>query len=248
MIVVSLLLILVAVALLVLGLAGGSSPLLISSIVASLLAAVALVIGARQAATRAPQAGRPGAAARDAPCRHGPPARRGRRRRDATAGSAAYGDAAGAPVRGDAHSDFSGSDPVAADSAVRLTRPRSRRPADPDSALDEPRPTALSRMSRDRPFSGPASWFDDGRRSPDDEAGSAATPRLLGRRRPGLTSGGRSPDDEAGAAATRRSPDSGSGFDGGRRSPDDEPDWDDDLDLDDDAGLRGRPQCPDRRA
>ncbi|WP_212993927.1 hypothetical protein, partial [Actinoplanes auranticolor] len=49
MIVVSLLLILVAVTLLVLGLVGGSSPLLISSIVASLLAAVALVIGARQA-------------------------------------------------------------------------------------------------------------------------------------------------------------------------------------------------------
>nr|WP_296075674.1 hypothetical protein [uncultured Actinoplanes sp.] len=50
MIPVSLLLILVAVTLLVLGLTGGSSNLLISSIVASLLAAVALVIGARQAA------------------------------------------------------------------------------------------------------------------------------------------------------------------------------------------------------
>lgn len=50
MIVGSLLLILVAVALLVLGLAGGSSVLLISSIAASLLAAVALVAGARQAA------------------------------------------------------------------------------------------------------------------------------------------------------------------------------------------------------
>lgn len=46
----SLLLILVAVALLVLGLANGSSGLLISSIGASLLAAVALVVGARQAA------------------------------------------------------------------------------------------------------------------------------------------------------------------------------------------------------
>ena len=53
MIVASLLLILVAVTLLVLGLTGGSSNLLISSIVASLLAAVALVIGARQSgATR----------------------------------------------------------------------------------------------------------------------------------------------------------------------------------------------------
>ena len=48
MILASLLLILVAVALLVLGLTGGSSSLLIGSIVASLLAAVALVIGARQ--------------------------------------------------------------------------------------------------------------------------------------------------------------------------------------------------------
>jgi hypothetical protein len=46
----SLLLILVAVALLVLGLANGSSVLLIASIAASLLAAVALVVGARQAA------------------------------------------------------------------------------------------------------------------------------------------------------------------------------------------------------
>jgi hypothetical protein len=45
----SLLLILVAVALLVLGLANGSSGLLVSSIAASLLAAVALVVGARQA-------------------------------------------------------------------------------------------------------------------------------------------------------------------------------------------------------
>ncbi|MFI5933423.1 hypothetical protein [Actinoplanes sp. NPDC051494] len=52
MIVASLLLILVAVTLLILGLTGGSSTLLISSIVASLLAAVALVIGARQTATR----------------------------------------------------------------------------------------------------------------------------------------------------------------------------------------------------
>lgn len=52
MIPVSLLLILVAVTLLVLGLTGGSSNLLISSIVASLLAAVALVIGARQTATK----------------------------------------------------------------------------------------------------------------------------------------------------------------------------------------------------
>ncbi|NES12249.1 MULTISPECIES: hypothetical protein [Micromonospora] len=51
MIVASILLILVAVVLLVAGLAGGSSPLLITSIAASLLAAVALVAGARQAAS-----------------------------------------------------------------------------------------------------------------------------------------------------------------------------------------------------
>lgn len=51
MIVVTLLLILVAVTLLVLGLADGASTMLIGSIVASLLAAVALVIGARRAAT-----------------------------------------------------------------------------------------------------------------------------------------------------------------------------------------------------
>ncbi|MEU0548052.1 hypothetical protein [Micromonospora sp. NPDC005979] len=50
MIVASLLLILVAVVLLVFGLAGGSSTLLTISIAASLLAAVALVVGARQAA------------------------------------------------------------------------------------------------------------------------------------------------------------------------------------------------------
>ncbi|SCF00570.1 hypothetical protein GA0070607_4293 [Micromonospora coriariae] len=50
MIVASLLFILVAVVLLVLGLAGGSSIMLIISIAASLLAAVALVVGARQAA------------------------------------------------------------------------------------------------------------------------------------------------------------------------------------------------------
>lgn len=52
MIVGSLLLILVAVTLLVFGLANGSTGSLISSIAASLLAAVALVIGARQAAAR----------------------------------------------------------------------------------------------------------------------------------------------------------------------------------------------------
>ncbi|MEH1099298.1 hypothetical protein [Micromonospora sp. CPCC 205561] len=50
MIVASLLLILVAVVLLVVGLAGGSSVLLTISIAASLLAAVALIAGARQAA------------------------------------------------------------------------------------------------------------------------------------------------------------------------------------------------------
>jgi hypothetical protein len=51
MIVFSLVLILVAVTLLVLGLTAGSSSLLIASIAVSLLAAIALVIGARRAAT-----------------------------------------------------------------------------------------------------------------------------------------------------------------------------------------------------
>ncbi|MBX6358358.1 MAG: hypothetical protein IRZ05_21215, partial [Micromonosporaceae bacterium] len=50
MIVTSVLLILVAVTLLVLGLVSGASELLVASIAASLLAAIALVIGARQAA------------------------------------------------------------------------------------------------------------------------------------------------------------------------------------------------------
>jgi hypothetical protein len=61
-IVASLLLILVAVVLLVLGLAGGSSVFLTISIAASLLAAVALVAGARQAAAdrAAADPGRPG--------------------------------------------------------------------------------------------------------------------------------------------------------------------------------------------
>ncbi|MCP3786223.1 hypothetical protein NLX85_22920 [Micromonospora sp. A3M-1-15] len=58
MIAASILLILVAVVLLVAGLAGGSSPLLITSIAASLLAAVALVAFARQAAAAKATAGR----------------------------------------------------------------------------------------------------------------------------------------------------------------------------------------------
>ncbi|MEU3457057.1 hypothetical protein ABZ671_26150 [Micromonospora sp. NPDC006766] len=58
MIVTSILLILVAVVLLVAGLAGGSSPLLIASIATSLLAAVSLVAGARQAAANRAAAGR----------------------------------------------------------------------------------------------------------------------------------------------------------------------------------------------
>ncbi|MFI6269024.1 hypothetical protein [Micromonospora zamorensis] len=69
MIVASLLLILVAVVLLVLGLASGSSFMLIISIAASLLAAVALVVGARQAAANRATAdpGRPGRRHPDAP-------------------------------------------------------------------------------------------------------------------------------------------------------------------------------------
>ncbi|GAA2391943.1 hypothetical protein Cme02nite_12830 [Catellatospora methionotrophica] len=57
MIVASLLLILVAVVLLVLGLTDGSSGLLVGSIGTSLLAAVALVVGARQAAAARAAAG-----------------------------------------------------------------------------------------------------------------------------------------------------------------------------------------------
>ncbi|GGM38405.1 hypothetical protein GCM10011608_23820 [Micromonospora sonchi] len=74
MIVVSLALILVAVVLLVFGLAGGSSPLLVVSIGASLLAAVALVAGARQAAAGRVSAAR-GSTAREPgiPTQHLPP-------------------------------------------------------------------------------------------------------------------------------------------------------------------------------
>jgi hypothetical protein len=73
MITVSLLLILVAVALLALGLTSGSSGLLIASIVASLIAAIALVIGARRnagarrAATAVTPGARPAAPAEPAP-------------------------------------------------------------------------------------------------------------------------------------------------------------------------------------
>jgi hypothetical protein len=73
MITVSLLLILVAVALLALGLTSGSSGLLIASIVASLIAAIALVIGARRnagarrAATAVTPRARPAAPAEPAP-------------------------------------------------------------------------------------------------------------------------------------------------------------------------------------
>lgn len=59
----SLLLILVAVVLLVIGLAGGSSPLLATSIAASLLAALALVAGTRRVAARRAAAERPDVAA-----------------------------------------------------------------------------------------------------------------------------------------------------------------------------------------
>ncbi|MBY8872763.1 hypothetical protein K7640_13055 [Micromonospora sp. PLK6-60] len=81
MIVASLLLILVAVGFLVLGLAGGSSTLLVVSIAASLLAAVALVVGARQAVAARSAAGRSGpfrraaptGPRRDIPVQHVPP-------------------------------------------------------------------------------------------------------------------------------------------------------------------------------
>ncbi|MEU6021474.1 hypothetical protein ACGFIK_07930 [Micromonospora sp. NPDC048871] len=74
MIVISLALILVAVALLVFGLASGSSALLVVSIGASLLAAVALVAGARQAAAGRAATQREGAGGRSAtiPTQHVP--------------------------------------------------------------------------------------------------------------------------------------------------------------------------------
>ncbi|AEB46425.1 MULTISPECIES: hypothetical protein [Micromonospora] len=75
MIVISLALILVAVALLVLGLASGSSLLLVVSIGASLLAAVALVAGARQAAAARSTTQRDTAGGRSVtiPAQHVPP-------------------------------------------------------------------------------------------------------------------------------------------------------------------------------
>ncbi|MFC4064231.1 hypothetical protein [Actinoplanes subglobosus] len=73
MIVASLLLIPVAVLFLALGLVNGSSGLLITSIVVSLLAAVALVIGTRQAASRRAAESSPAPAARP-PRREPPPA------------------------------------------------------------------------------------------------------------------------------------------------------------------------------
>lgn len=75
MIVISIALILVAVALLVLGLASGSSLLLVVSIGASLLAAVALVAGARQAAAgrSATQRDAAGGQAPTIPAQHVPP-------------------------------------------------------------------------------------------------------------------------------------------------------------------------------
>ncbi|MBL6275676.1 hypothetical protein JMF97_05835 [Micromonospora fiedleri] len=75
MIVISLALILVAVALLVLGLASGSSLLLVVSIGASLLAAVALVAGARQAAAARSTTQRDAAGGRSVtiPAQHVPP-------------------------------------------------------------------------------------------------------------------------------------------------------------------------------
>jgi clumping factor A len=168
MIVVSLLLILVAVTLLALGLAGGSSPLLISSIVASLLAAVALVVGARQAATQhrrpvptEPTAMRPTAAA---------PARRGPRRRDPVATP----DVGAEPgtVRGDAHSDFSGSDPILSDSgrSAEADSGASRRYPDAESGPAEGRPSSEPDPDlSSEPDSGP----EDRRRSPDAESVSA---------------------------------------------------------------------------
>ncbi|MGC5051923.1 hypothetical protein ACLQ2S_10790 [Micromonospora sp. DT48] len=129
MIVISLALILVAVVLLVFGLAGGSSPLLVVSIGASLLAAVALVAGARQAAGRA-------SAATSGPTGH---ARRGAREpsiptqqtsADFDAGDAGWRQPPGSPVAEpgerssavDGYDDEPAAEEFSAEQAARVAR------------------------------------------------------------------------------------------------------------------------------
>ncbi|MEV0155025.1 hypothetical protein AB0H57_14935 [Micromonospora sp. NPDC050686] len=158
MIVASLLLILVAVGSLVLGLAGGSSTLLVVSIAASLLAAVALVVGARQAvaARSAPdrsglfRRAAPTAAAGprvDIPMQHVPP----------TAGvdepgwrqppgpSAAVGDPqdpfGAAPAGPNPWADQPGADPAGGTASEAAGREEPAPPADP---ADEPPPEPVT--------------------------------------------------------------------------------------------------------
>jgi hypothetical protein len=129
MIPVSLLLILVAVALLALGLTSGSSGLLIASIAASLLAAVALVIGARRnagarrAATATQPAARPAApASATADAEPEPDFAT-----EFAAARSAPADFSGGPIAPDfSATDFSGpgfSGPAAPDSAVYTEEP-----------------------------------------------------------------------------------------------------------------------------
>lgn len=168
MIVGSLLLILVAVALLVLGLANGSSTLLISSIGASLLAAVALLLGTRQAsAGRADmsddESSARGDAGHDLPSRHGASSRlrkpAGPAQEGGPAGQAGSGVAPaealrvsasaavsrGVPVNGAGCGVPSGTVVTADDGAARLIEP----PADDEPAAlrVEPTETADARPS-----------------------------------------------------------------------------------------------------
>ncbi|GIJ21414.1 hypothetical protein [Micromonospora lutea] len=129
MIVISLALILVAVVLLVFGLAGGSSPLLVVSIGASLLAAVALVVGARQAAGRASVAsGAPDSKARGDGREPGIPTQQ--TSADVDTGDAGWRQPPGSPVAEpgerssvvDGYDDEPGAEETTAEQAARVVR------------------------------------------------------------------------------------------------------------------------------
>ncbi|SDT63503.1 hypothetical protein [Actinoplanes derwentensis] len=167
MIVASLLLIPVAVLFLALGLVNGSSSLLITSIVVSLLAAVALVIGTRQAAARRlkapfrpgrrdPESDEPVAFAEDSPATHAAPAGESRRweapSEDEVAEARAAGSRDTATRSGDrpepsgpsgadyADSDSaadSGPSPLRSDEDEQAWRPAAPVAADPAEQADE---------------------------------------------------------------------------------------------------------------
>ncbi|MEV2241338.1 hypothetical protein [Micromonospora sp. NPDC049891] len=132
MIVISLALILVAVVLLVFGLAGGSSPLLVVSIGASLLAAVALVAGARQAAGRAsaPSGGVPDGQARRAGGGREPGIPTQQTSADMDTGDVGWRQPPGSPVAeprerlsfADGYDDEPGAEETTAEQAARVAR------------------------------------------------------------------------------------------------------------------------------